>query len=89
MWRPAIQNLHILCMADNSTVESCSLSISVSFEAKELKTCRSLVKANYANEDIKQIKTFRNTYTYLFYSKVNCASKPSVRKIVVKFTHGK
>ena len=35
-------------VADNSTVESCSLSISVSVGAKELKTCRSLVEANYA-----------------------------------------
>ena len=33
---------------DNSTVESCSLSVSVSGQAKELKTCRSLVEANYA-----------------------------------------
>ena len=35
-------------VADNSTVESCSLSVSVSVGAKELKTCRSLVEANYA-----------------------------------------
>ena len=33
---------------DNSTVESCSLSVTVSVEAKELKTCRSLVEANCA-----------------------------------------
>ena len=35
-------------VADNSTVESCSLSVNVSIEAKELKTCRSFVEANYA-----------------------------------------
>ena len=48
-------------VADNSTVESWSLSVSVSTESKKLKTCRSLVEANYANEDI-QIKTLRNTH---------------------------
>ena len=35
-------------MADNSIVESCSLFVNVSVEAKELKTCRSFVEANYA-----------------------------------------
>ena len=44
------KSVHLV--ADDSTVESCSLSVSVSVEAKELKTCRSLVEANYANEDI-------------------------------------
>ena len=40
-------------VVDNSTVKSCSLSVSVSVEAKEMKTCRSLVvEENYANEDI-------------------------------------
>ena len=44
------KSVHLV--ADDSTVESCSLSVSVSVEVKELKTCRSLVEANYANEDI-------------------------------------
>ena len=33
-------------LADNSNVEACSLSVNVSVEAKELKTCRSFVEAN-------------------------------------------
>ena len=35
-------------VADNSTVESCSLSVNVSVEAKKLKTFQSFVEANYA-----------------------------------------
>ena len=38
-------------VADNLTVESCSLSLSVSVEAKALKTCRSLFEAKYETSE--------------------------------------
>ena len=47
-WSNGTRPKSVQVVADNSTVEPCSLSVSVSVGAKELKTCRSLVEANYA-----------------------------------------
>ena len=51
-----------------------------------------ILTSPFANH--KQMKTSSKEkhleiLTYLFYVKVNCASKPSVRKIVVKYSRGK
>ena len=55
-WRSIIKSKSVQFVADNSTAESYFLSVSVSVEANELKTCQSLVEASYANEDIQQNK---------------------------------
>ena len=58
-------------VADNSTVESCSLSSSVSVEAKELKTCRSLFEANYASVKSDDCFTLKST-TRCAFTRVLC-----------------
>ena len=55
-------------VADNSTVESCSLSLSMSVEAKELKTCRSLFEANYASVKSDDCFTLKSNDSLTFHT---------------------
>ena len=48
--------------------ESCSLSVSVSVEAKELKKCRSLVEANYATVKSDDCFTLKSNDSLRFHA---------------------
>ena len=53
-------------LADNSNVESCSLSLSMSVEAKELKTCRSLLEAKYTSVKSDDCFTLKSNESLCF-----------------------
>ena len=53
-------------VADNLTVESCSLSLGISVEAKELKTCRSLFKVKFASVKSDDCFTLKSNNSLCF-----------------------